>query len=102
LAAVAGFLFFFTLVAVSRERWMGWGDALLTILLGLVLGWPQILLALFLAFATGAFYGIILIVLKKKKLKSQLPFAPFLVLGTLVSIFWAAPIVKWYLGIFIF
>jgi len=38
LAAAVGFLFFFVLVAVSREKWMGWGDALLAILLGLILG----------------------------------------------------------------
>jgi leader peptidase (prepilin peptidase) / N-methyltransferase len=102
LAAMLAFAFFFLLVAVSKEKWMGYGDALLAILLGLILGWPQILLALFLAFATGAIYGIILIILKKKSIKSQLPFAPFLVLGTLVAIFFYAPIVKWYWGIFIF
>jgi leader peptidase (prepilin peptidase)/N-methyltransferase len=102
LAAFVAFLFFFLLSSLSREKWMGMGDAFLVIFLGLIVGWPQILLALFLAFAIGAVYGIILIVLKKKKMKSQLPFAPFLILGTLVTIFGYTPVVGWYLGLFKF
>ncbi|MDQ1284251.1 MAG: leader peptidase (prepilin peptidase) / N-methyltransferase [Patescibacteria group bacterium] len=101
LAAAAAFTFFFSLSAMSREKWMGMGDAYLAILLGLILGWPQILLALFLAFAIGAIYGIILISLKKKKMKSQIPFAPFLIAGTLIAIFFHQPIISWYLGLFI-
>ena len=96
LAAILVFLFFFILSALSRERWMGMGDAYLVILLGLITGWPQILLALFLAFAIGAVCGIILIAFKKKKMKSQLPFGPFLILGMIVSLFWYAPMVDWY------
>lgn len=97
LAAFASFVFFFLLVAVSREKWMGMGDAYLVIFLGLVLGWPQILMALMLAFSIGAIFGLALIVLKKKKMESQIPFAPFLVLGTLLSLFFYADIISWYL-----
>lgn len=81
---------------------MGMGDAYLVVLLGLILGWPQVLLALFLAFAVGAIYGIILIALKKKKMKSQIPFAPFLILGTLAAMFFYGPITNWYFKLFIF
>ncbi|KKP79987.1 MAG: hypothetical protein A2271_01055 [Candidatus Moranbacteria bacterium RIFOXYA12_FULL_35_19] len=100
LAGFLAFVFFFILSAGSREKWMGMGDAYLVIFLGLILGWPEILLALFLAFAIGALYGIIMLVLKKKKMKSQVPFAPFLVLGTFSAIFFYEPIVSWYLGLF--
>jgi prepilin signal peptidase PulO-like enzyme (type II secretory pathway) len=96
LAAILAFTFFFLMVIYSRERWMGMGDAYLAIFLGLILGWSKILLALFLAFAIGAIYGIIAIALKKKRLKSQVPFAPFLVLGTLITIFFYAAITGWY------
>ena len=102
LAAAVGFLFFFSLVAVSREKWMGMGDAYLAILLGLILGWPVILLALFLSFLFGATYGIILILARKKSLKSQIPFAPFLIFGTIISIFFSMPILNWYTGLFNF
>lgn len=100
LGALAAFFFFFLLVAISKERWMGMGDAYLVIFLGLIVGWPEILLALMASFSLGAIIGLALITFGKKKMESQLPFAPFLVLGTLIAIFWYDPIVEWYLGLF--
>lgn len=82
LAGILAFLFFFALSAGSREKWMGMGDAYVALLVGLVVRWPGIIPALILAFAMGAIYGIILIALGRKTMKSQVPFAPFLVLGT--------------------
>ncbi|MDR3583029.1 MAG: prepilin peptidase [Candidatus Pacebacteria bacterium] len=100
LGAAAAFAFFWLMARVSREKWMGMGDAWLVLLLGLILGWPRILLALFLAFLIGSIYGIMLIAVGKYTLKSRVPFAPFLVLGTLIALFFYAPIVGWYLGLF--
>ncbi|HPN96239.1 MAG TPA: prepilin peptidase [Candidatus Moranbacteria bacterium] len=102
LAAFVSFVFFFLMVVFSREKWMGLGDAYLVIFLGMITGWPEILLALFLAFAIGAICGIILIGMKKKKIKSQIPFAPFLALGTLITIFFYQAIVNWYFGLVAF
>lgn len=99
LAGFAAFMFFFLMVAISKEKWMGMGDAQLAILLGLVVGWPQIILALLLAFALGAITGLALIILKKKKMKSQLPFAPFLVSGTFITMFFYYEITGWYFGL---
>lgn len=101
LGAAAAFLFFWLMAKVSHEKWMGLGDAWLVLLLGLVLGWPRILLALFLAFFIGSVYGIILILFGKYTMKSCLPFAPFLVIGTLIALFFWTPIVGWYLGLLI-
>jgi prepilin signal peptidase PulO-like enzyme (type II secretory pathway) len=102
LAAFLAFLFFFLLVAVSKEKWMGMGDAQLVILLGLILGWPKIILALILAFSLGAVIGMGLIFCKRKKMDSQIPFAPFLIAGTFITIFFYAEIVDWYLRLLIF
>lgn len=100
--ALAAFAFFFALVAISKEKWMGMGDAYLVILLGLILGWPNILLALMLAFSLGAIFGIIMIIAKQKKMSSQIPFAPFLVIGTFIAMFWYSTITGWYLSLFLF
>lgn len=86
LAGVVAFLFFFILAYFSKEKWMGMGDAYLALLAGLIVGWPDILLALMLAFTIGAAYSIILIALKKKTMKSQVPFAPFLITGVALVI----------------
>lgn len=100
LAAFAAFIFFFILVAISKEKWMGMGDAYLAILLGFILGWPNIILGLMLAFSIGAIVGIILIAARKKNMESQIPFAPFLVLGTMVAMFFSDQIINWYIGLF--
>ncbi|MFA6048086.1 MAG: prepilin peptidase [Parcubacteria group bacterium] len=100
LAAFLAFLFFFLLVTLSKERWMGMGDAYLVILLGLFAGWPKIFLGLFLAFFLGSIYGITLIAMKKKNMKSQVPFAPFLIIGTAIAVFAYSPITIWYFNLF--
>lgn len=99
-AAAVAFAFFFALVYFSKEKWMGMGDALLVIFLGLFLGWPQILVGLFLAFNLGAFYSIFLLLIKKRNLKSQIPFGPFLVLGSVITILFYDIIMRWYLGLY--
>ncbi|HRY52535.1 MAG TPA: prepilin peptidase [Candidatus Portnoybacteria bacterium] len=75
--------FFLSLVLITRGRGMGIGDIKLAFLMGLLLGWPGIFMALFLAFFIGAAAGVLLMLLGKKTMKSQIPFGPFLVFGTM-------------------
>jgi len=93
----AGFFFLFWLI--SRGRWMGFGDVKLGFFMGLFLSWPNILVALFSAFFIGAIIGIGLIALGKKTLKSQVPFAPFLVIGTFIALFWGQNLINWYINL---
>lgn len=86
LAGLLAFSFFFTLAFGSREKWMGMGDAYLALLIGLGLGLGKILPALMLAFFLGSLLGIALIIAKKKTLKSQIPFGPFLISGAVIII----------------
>lgn len=93
------FVFFFILVFFSGEKWMGWGDVKLGALIGLILGWPNVLVALILSFFSGALVGTILILFGKKKLRSQIPFGPFLCASTFLTFFVGDFLIKWYLGI---
>jgi len=86
-AALIASGFFAFLVLISKETWMGWGDVKLAVLMGLLLGWPNILLALFISFVFGAICGIILIAIKSKTIKSQMPFGPFLVGATIICLY---------------
>jgi len=71
---------------VSKGTWMGLGDAKLMISLGWLLGLSRVLSGTVLAFWTGAIVGIILMALSRKhSIKSEIPFAPFLVLGTILA-----------------
>ncbi len=85
----------FLLWAVSRGRWLGFGDVKLALGMGLFLGVRNGLSSLMLAFWLGAIIGVALItipkLLKKKKkgayhMKSELPFAPFLIVSFLISL----------------
>jgi leader peptidase (prepilin peptidase) / N-methyltransferase len=69
----------------SRGAWMGLGDAKLTLGLGYFLGLSAALSGLFIAFLSGAVVGIILLLFRRYGLKSEVPFAPFLVLGALAA-----------------
>ncbi len=80
-------LFFFGLVYFSKEKWMGWGDVYVGFLSGLLLGWRNIFLGLLLSFMIGSIYAIIIVVLKKGNMKTQIPFIPFLVMGTIITVF---------------
>ena len=100
-AAFGAGAFFLAIYLVSKGRWMGFGDVKLVFLLGMFAGWPSILVALFSAFCIGAVSGLVLIALQKKGLKSEVPFAPFLIVGTAIAFFFGSNIVHWYLGLFL-
>jgi len=109
LAVIIASGFFLAIFLASGGRWMGFGDVKLAILMGLLLGFPNILVALFFAFFLGAFLGVFLMSLparltggKKKGLKSQIPFGPFLVAGTFIALFWGQQVIDWYLNSFLF
>jgi leader peptidase (prepilin peptidase)/N-methyltransferase len=93
--------FFYSLAAYSKETWMGYGDAYLGLLVGLVVGWPNILGALMLSFTIGAIVSVGLIAASKKTMKSQVPFAPFLITGTFLVVILPQifPVLKYWLFI---
>jgi len=100
-SALGASLFFLFIYLISKGKWMGFGDVKLAFLMGLFLGFPKILVALFLAFSLGAAIGIYLILTKKKTLKSEVPFAPFLVAGTFSALFFSQNLISWYLNLFL-
>ncbi len=92
--------FFLFLVFITKGKGMGLGDVKLAFLMGLILGWPNILLALFLSFFSGAIVGIGLIALHKKGLKSQIPFGPFLSANTVFALLYGSQLID-YLTMFL-
>jgi len=93
LSAVGAFAFFFLIsfifYIITKKQSMGGGDLKLAFFLGLLLGFPSVIFALYLAFLTGAIYSIILIVWKKKRFsKDTIALGPFLVLGSLIALFY--------------
>lgn len=77
-------LFFF-----SQGRAMGFGDVKLIFLIGFLIGFPNIVVAYYVAFLTGAVIGVILIMWGKKKFHgATIAFGPFLLLGMVCGVLW--------------
>lgn len=85
------------LIIITRGRGMGWGDVKYVLFLGLALGFPNVLIAVLLAFFLGAVSSLLLILLKRKHFGQTVPFGPFLSLGALISILWGKDIFNWYI-----
>ena len=84
--------------AIFKKEAMGGGDVKLTAMVGAFLGWRYIVISLFLGFFLGALAGIILILSKIKSKEDMVPFGPFIVLGSLITLLWGEKIISWYLG----
>lgn len=97
-AASASFSFFFLIVFFTNGKGMGGGDVKFGFLMGLIVGWPMITFAILISFILGSIIGVALVLLSKKNMKSMIPFGPFLVIGTILMLFWGDGIMRWYFG----
>lgn len=86
LATCVGAGFFAAQYLVSRGAWIGGGDIRLGALMGVMLGWPAVLIALFGAYIAGAVVAIVLLALRLKNRKSEIPFGPFLTGATVIAL----------------
>ncbi|NLW07927.1 MAG: prepilin peptidase, partial [Clostridia bacterium] len=84
------------LAAVSRGG-MGGGDVKLGFILGLCLGWQQVLIVLLVAVVTGALAGLALMALGRKGRRDALPFAPCLAVGLVLALLRGPELAGWYL-----
>lgn len=99
LGGLLGFGLFYLIYHLSRGG-MGGGDVRLAGLLGLALGWRQLLLALFISFTSGAVIALLLLLTGRAKRGDPIPFGPFLAAGGYLAALWGEQIVRWYLGLF--
>lgn len=89
LSGLGAGIFFLLLFTITRGRGMGFGDVKIAFVLGLLLGFPHIIVALYMAFLTGAVVSIILVIWRKLRFfGTTIPFGPFLVVSTLAALFY--------------
>lgn len=102
LAGIGSLVFFLLLFVLTKGRGMGFGDVKLSFVLGLLLGFPGIIVSLYLAFLTGAGVSIILVICRKLKFfGSTIPFGPFMVLSAIVALFWGDIILQSFVSRFL-
>lgn len=85
ISSILSFLFFFTIAMVSNGG-LGGGDVKLSLGLGLFITINKLIPFFLTVFGVGAIASLILLMLKKKGLEDNLPFAPFMALGAILSI----------------
>lgn len=85
---------------ILKEEGMGQGDIKLGFFLGSFLGLKLSLLALFLSYILGGVISVFILLFKNKDLKTAIPFGPFLISGSFISLFWGESIISLYISFF--
>lgn len=91
MVSASGILFLVALLGLliyKDDGAMGMGDVKLFLPIGLFLGWKLSLLTLFISVMLGGIVSIILLLFHIKDRKSAIPFGPFIVLATFISVFY--------------
>lgn len=79
---------FFLLISLIYPKGMGLGDVKFMAALASFFTLPDMVIILFLASIMGTFIGLVLFVIRRDKFQRQIPFGPYLSLGTLVVLIW--------------
>lgn len=80
--------------AIYGKEAMGFGDVKLMAALGLFFGLSNIIIITLLSFLIGAILSIVLLATKIKKSDEYIPFGPFIVIGTFVSVYIPFEVIK--------
>lgn len=77
-----GFLFY-----VSKGKWIGGGDVKLGFWLGMIVSFQMTYFFILFSYVLGAIGAIFLLLFFNKKMKSQIPFGPFLIISAYAIMF---------------
>lgn len=98
-ALTAGF--FWLQYVVTKKRGLGEGDIWLGLLLGISFAnFPEIFLALFLAYLSGSAIGLSLMIIKGKGRKTKIALGPFLAFGAIITLIWGDSLLAGYFRLF--
>lgn len=87
------------LFVISLLGAMGGGDIKIMASFGLLLGFPKVVLALYLSFIIGGIISLIYIIICKirsQKINREIPFGPYLCIGTWITFYYGENIFLWY------
>ncbi len=90
-------LYHLTKLIYKREA-LGTGDIYVATFIGAGLGLAHGLISLYLTFILGGLVGVFYLVIRQGKANTEIPFAPLLAAGAILSLFFAPYILTWYLS----
>jgi leader peptidase (prepilin peptidase)/N-methyltransferase len=84
------------------ETAFGFGDVTLLTFIGLIVGAPDVVLALLFGVLSGGIFALLLLLVrgwvqKRYALFTTIPYAPFLILGGAIMLFFGREVMAWYL-----
>lgn len=85
------------LIVIISRGGMGWGDVKMAALVGLMTGYPLVIIAILMSWIMGGLVAAILLAFKIKKPKDPIPSATFLATSAVVTLLWGQVIWQWYL-----
>jgi leader peptidase (prepilin peptidase) / N-methyltransferase len=101
ISGIIGSSFFLVQYLISKGKWIGGGDIRMGLLMGIALGWPLTIVAIFLSYILGSLVSIPLLLSGKKKFGSKIPLGVFLAAGTVITVLWGTEIKDFYFNIFL-
>jgi leader peptidase (prepilin peptidase)/N-methyltransferase len=85
-------LFYFLGFLLYQQEALGFGDVKLAALMGLAVGWPDIIQAVVLCAVIGFAASIVLLGTGRVTTKTYIPFGTFLSLSAALALLWSAPL----------
>jgi leader peptidase (prepilin peptidase)/N-methyltransferase len=100
IAAASGI--FLLLFMISSGKWIGYGDVRLGLITGTLLANPaHSLLMIFIASVIGTLFILPAVAAGRKNLTAKLPFGPFLIAATAITLLFGESLINWYSNLFL-
>lgn len=103
-AAVGGGVFaglYYGCIALLKKEGLGFGDVKLALVTGLLLGWQKFIFAMLITSLSACIVLLAAKWIRKDEKGKEYPFAPFITVGVAAAMFVGAPVIAWYLGLFL-
>lgn len=101
LGGAIGLAFFLLAAVVGNTLFgsgaMGGGDVKLAAFVGLITGFPLVIVAIVLTILIGAAVSLVLVIFRLRSLDDYVPYGPFLVAGAMITLLWGYRIAIWFL-----
>ena len=89
----------FMLLSLARRDALGAGDVKLAALIGMMTGYPGVLLALTLGVILGGLAAGVFLLTGVKRRDQYMPYAPYLTAGSAATLLWSQQIASWYVSL---
>ena len=103
--AILLFIYVMAFVMYRSNIGFGFGDVKLGALIGLVIGFPDVLIALYFTFISGGVTAVLLLLLRLRGRRDAIPYGPFLAVGAIATLLvdegigWYLDFIRWDVGL---